>query len=42
MTNFGMVDNNTCFMPNEAEVISESEDILIFEELEDAYDELEK
>ena len=42
MANFRVVDNNLCFMANEKEVISDSEDILTLEELEDAYKELEK
>ena len=40
-TNFGMVDN-ICFMANEAKEISDFKDIITFEELEDAYEELEK
>jgi len=34
--------NNICFMANEDEVISGSEEIITFDELEDAYVELEK
>ena len=39
LTNFEMAENNICFMANEAEVISESKNIVTVEELEDANEE---
>ena len=42
IANFRMVDKNIWFMGNEAEVISESEDIITSEELKDAFEEVEK